>query len=234
PRAGALPQRLRRLPARGSRPRHQRRGRIADDVPVRPAAVGLRGFLRIPWAGIVTAAVAWYASAALVLAAMNNGLAILPVGKGFWTGDSFSFGQRRLRHAHAAREAMPDGVGTEQHAIETILLEERRYPPREGFASQANAQPDIYDRDFDEFWEIEGRERVTWFEPFQKLYEWEPPYAKWYVGGQLNVCFNCVDRHVEAGNGGKIAYYWEGEPEDDRREVTFADLQGEIVRFANG
>src|SRR5215471_18146120 len=129
---------------------------------------------------------------------------------------------------------MPDGVETEQHAIETILLEERRYPPPEGFASQANAQPDIYDRDFDEFWEIEGRERVTWFEPFQKLYEWEPPYAKWYVGGQLNVCFNCVDRHVEAGNGGKIAYYWEGEPADDRREVTFADLQGEIVRFANG
>jgi acetyl-CoA synthetase len=129
---------------------------------------------------------------------------------------------------------MADGVETQQHAIETILLEERRYPPPEDFALEANAQPDIYDRDFDEFWETEGRERVTWFEPFQKLYEWEPPYAKWYLGGQLNVCFNCVDRHVEAGNGGKIAYYWEGEPEDERREITFADLQRDVVRFANG
>jgi acetyl-CoA synthetase len=129
---------------------------------------------------------------------------------------------------------MADGVETQQHAIETILLEERRYPPPEDFALEANAQPDIYDRDFDEFWETEGRERVTWFEPFQKLYEWEAPYAKWYLGGQLNVCFNCVDRHVEAGDGGKIAYYWEGEPEDERREITFADLQGDVVRFANG
>jgi acetyl-CoA synthetase len=123
---------------------------------------------------------------------------------------------------------------TENHAIETILLEERRYPPPEDFASQANAQPDIYERDFEEFWETEGRERVTWFEPFDKLYEWEPPYAKWFLGGKLNICFNCVDRHVEAGNGGKIAYYWEGEPEEERRELTFSDLQQEVVRFANG
>ncbi|HYX75610.1 MAG TPA: AMP-binding protein, partial [Gaiellaceae bacterium] len=129
---------------------------------------------------------------------------------------------------------MADGVETQQHAIETILLEERRYPPPEDFASQANAQPEIYDRDFDEFWDSEGRERVTWFEPFQKLYEWEPPYAKWYLGGKLNVCFNCVDRHVESGNGSKVAYHWEGEPEAERREITFADLQRDVVRFANG
>jgi len=129
---------------------------------------------------------------------------------------------------------MADGVDSRQHAIETILLEERRYPPPEEFASQANAQPDIYDRDFEEFWETEGRERVTWFEPFEQLYEWKPPYAKWYLGGKLNICFNCVDRHVEAGNGSKVAYYWEGEPEDERRELTFSDLQGEVVRFSNG
>src|ERR671935_259540 len=122
---------------------------------------------------------------------------------------------------------------TQTHAIETILLEERRYEPPPEFAAQANAQPEIYEREFEEFWETEGRERVTWFEPFQKLYEWEPPYAKWFLGGKLNICFNCVDRHVEAGNGGKVAYYWEGEPEDERREITFADLQREVVRFAN-
>ena len=94
-------------------------------------------------------------------------------------------------------------------------------------------RPDIYERDFEEFWETEGRERVTWFEPFDALYEWEPPYAKWYLGGKLNVCFNCVDRHVEAGRGDKVAYHWEGEPEDERRTITFADLQREVVRFAN-
>ena len=119
------------------------------------------------------------------------------------------------------------------NTIDTMLLEERRYAPDPEFARQANAQPEIYERGWEEFWETEGRDRVTWFEPFSKLYEWEPPYAKWYLGGKLNVCFNCVDRHVEAGDGDKVAYFWEGEPEDERRTITFADLQGEVVRFAN-
>ena len=114
-----------------------------------------------------------------------------------------------------------------------MLLEERRYAPDPEFARQANAQPGIYERDWEEFWETEGRNRVTWFEPYSQLYEWEPPYAKWYLGGKLNVCFNCVDRHVEAGSGDRVAYYWEGEPEDERRTITFADLQREVVRFAN-
>jgi acetyl-CoA synthetase len=119
------------------------------------------------------------------------------------------------------------------NAIDTLFLEERRYPPPQDFAAQANATADIYERGFEEFWETEGRERVSWFQPFERLYEWELPYAKWYLGGKLNVCFNCVDRHVEAGRGSKVAFYWEGEPEDDRREITFADLQAEVVRFAN-
>jgi acetyl-CoA synthetase len=119
------------------------------------------------------------------------------------------------------------------NTIDTMLLEERRYEPDPDFARQANAQPGIYERDWEEFWETEGRARVTWFEPFSKLYEWEPPYAKWYLGGKLNVCFNCVDRHVDAGKGDKVAYYWEGEPEDERRTITFADLQRDVVRFAN-
>jgi acetyl-CoA synthetase len=118
--------------------------------------------------------------------------------------------------------------------IDALFLEERRYAPPEYFAAKANAQPGIYERDWEEFWETEGRERVTWFEPFEKLYEWEPPYAKWYLGGKLNICFNCVDRHVDAGRGDQIAYYWEGEPVGERREITFADLQRDVVRFANG
>jgi acetyl-CoA synthetase len=118
--------------------------------------------------------------------------------------------------------------------IEALFLEERRYPPPEDFAARANAQADIYERDFEQFWEAEGHERVTWFQPFRSLYEWEPPYVQWYIDGKLNVCFNCVDRHVEAGDGDKVAFYWEGEPVGERREITFADLQRDVVRFANG
>jgi acetyl-CoA synthetase len=117
--------------------------------------------------------------------------------------------------------------------IETMLLEERRYPPPPEFAAQANAQPDIYERDFDEFWTTEGRERVSWFEPFTELLEWEQPYAKWYLGGKLNVCFNCVDRHVDAGLADKVAFHWEGEPEGEVETITFAKLQEEVVKFAN-
>ncbi|HEU5212936.1 MAG TPA: acetyl-coenzyme A synthetase N-terminal domain-containing protein, partial [Gaiellaceae bacterium] len=123
-------------------------------------------------------------------------------------------------------------MATETHqAIETIFLEERRYPPPPDFAAQANAKPDIYDRDPDEFWASEARERVTWFEPFTELVRWEPPSAQWYLGGRLNVTYNCVDRHVEAGRGGAVAYYWEGEPEGDRRALTFADLQRETTKL---
>src|SRR5207249_6489523 len=125
-------------------------------------------------------------------------------------------------------------TAVESPPIDTLLLEERRYPPPAGFAAEANAKPDIYSRSFEDFWESEGRERVTWFEPFTELLEWELPYARWYLGGKLSVCFNCVDRHVEAGNGEKVAFHWEGEPEGDPRAISSADLQREVVRLANG
>jgi acetyl-CoA synthetase len=120
-----------------------------------------------------------------------------------------------------------------EHAIETMQVEIRRYPPDPAFAKQANAQPDIYKKSFVEFWTEESK-RVSFFEPWKDLYEWKPPYAKWFIGGKLNVCYNCVDRHVEQGLGDKVAYFWEGEPEDDRRQITFKDLQHDVVRFANG
>jgi acetyl-CoA synthetase len=118
-----------------------------------------------------------------------------------------------------------------EHAIDTLMVEGRRYPPPPGFAAQANAGPDVYERDADDFWRTEGQERVSWFTPFDELLRWELPYAKWYLGGRLNVCHNCVDRHVEAGLGDKVAFHWEGEP-GDTRTVTFSDLQTEVVRFA--
>jgi acetyl-CoA synthetase len=124
--------------------------------------------------------------------------------------------------------------GTSQgHAIETMQVEERRYKPDPEFSKHANAQPDIYKKGYEEFWSEEAH-RVTWFEPWKSLYEWKPPFAKWYIGGKLNVCYNCVDRHVEHGLKDKVAYFWEGEPENDRQEITFGQLQKDVVRFANG
>ena len=126
---------------------------------------------------------------------------------------------------------MSEPSGT--HAIEALFDEQRSYPPPPEFAAQANARADIYDRDPDEFWATEARERISWFKDFDTLLEWDLPYAKWYLGGTLNACYNCVDRHVEAGLGDKVAYHWEGEPEGDEETITFGDLQRRVVRFAN-
>jgi acetyl-CoA synthetase len=115
--------------------------------------------------------------------------------------------------------------------IDTLLAEERRYPPSPDFAAQANAKPAIYERSFEDLWTEEAK-RVTFFEPWQQLYEWNLPTAQWYLGGKLNVCFNCVDRHVEAGLGDRVAYHWEGEP-GDAATITYADLQRRVVRYAN-
>src|ERR1700675_55191 len=120
------------------------------------------------------------------------------------------------------------------HAIESMQLEERRYPPPPDFSKNANAKADIYNKPFEDFWRDEAQKRVSWFKPFDQVLEWKLPYAKWFLGGKLNVCYNCVDRHVEAGRGDKVAYFWEGEPVDQKRTVTFKDLQAEVVRFANG
>jgi acetyl-CoA synthetase len=117
--------------------------------------------------------------------------------------------------------------------IAALFVEDRTYPPPPEFAAAANAQPSLYEEDPDAFWERQGRERVSWFTPFDRLREWEPPYARWYLGGVLNACHNCVDRHVEAGAGEKVAFYWEGEPAGDRSVLTYADLRRSVVRFAN-
>src|SRR6059058_542515 len=119
------------------------------------------------------------------------------------------------------------------HAIESMQLEERRYPPPPEFARNANAKRDIYTKPLEDFWKEEASKRVSWFKPFDTVLEWKLPYAKWFLGGKLNVCYNCVDRHVEAGRGDNVAYYWEGEPVDQKRTITFKDLLADVVRFAN-
>src|SRR3954464_1858782 len=109
---------------------------------------------------------------------------------------------------------------TETRDIDTLFLEERRYPPPAEFAEKAVAKRDIYGLDLEAFWDREGREGVPWYQPFSTLLEWERPYARWYVGGTLKVAYNCVDRHVENGLGDRVAYHWEGEPAGETRTIT--------------
>src|SRR5882757_40101 len=110
------------------------------------------------------------------------------------------------------------------------------YPPPDGFAAQANAGEDLYrDAEADRlaFWAKQAN-RLSWDNPFDEVLDWsEAPLAKWFVGGKLNVAYNCVDRHVEAGNGDRVAIRWEGEPVGDSRDITYAELLAEVSRAAN-
>ncbi|OMC45930.1 acetate--CoA ligase [Mycobacterium sp. IS-1264] len=110
------------------------------------------------------------------------------------------------------------------------------YPPPPGFAEQANAREELYheaERDRLAFW-AEQANRLSWTTPFTEVLDWsEAPFAKWFVGGKLNVAYNCVDRHVEAGLGDRVAIHWVGEPVGDGRSLTYADLQAEVCKAAN-
>ncbi len=119
--------------------------------------------------------------------------------------------------------------------IEARFSEGQVFPPDPAFAAQANAKQELYEeaeRDFEGFWARLARERLDWSKPFDTTLEWELPFAKWFVGGELNVAYNCVDRHVKAGLGDKVAYHWIGEP-GDTRTITYADLQREVAKAAN-
>ena len=122
-------------------------------------------------------------------------------------------------------------------ALENLLHEERTFPPSAEFAVQANGTADLYEAaaaDRLGFWEAQARELVSWDTPWQQVLDWSnPPFAKWFVGGELNVAYNCVDRHVEAGYGSQVAIHWVGEPADETRTITYAALQSEVNRAAN-
>ncbi|HEY8296657.1 MAG TPA: acetate--CoA ligase [Candidatus Baltobacteraceae bacterium] len=120
-------------------------------------------------------------------------------------------------------------------AIEALSQESRRFPPPAEFAKNANARPEIYEeaeRDYLAFWASWAR-KLEWMTPFTKTLEWNEPFAKWFSDGELNVSVNCLDRHVRAGKGDKVAYYYEGEP-GDRWTITYRALLDEVCRFANG
>src|SRR5688572_24086692 len=129
-----------------------------------------------------------------------------------------------------------DTNGAPGAAIEDFLLEERTFPPSEAFKQDTLvASPFLHDeadQDFEGFWARQAAELLDWFDEWDTILEWEPPFAKWFVGGKLNVCHNAVDRHVVAGRGDKVAYHWEGEP-GDTRTITYADLLAEVQQFAN-
>ncbi len=120
-------------------------------------------------------------------------------------------------------------------AVANLLHENRYFPPTEQFSAVANAQPDLYEQaktDRIKFWETQAG-RLSWETPWQQVLDWsDAPFAKWFVGGKLNVAYNCVDRHVEAGNGDRVALYWEGEP-GDSQTITYAQLKDEVSKAAN-
>jgi len=120
--------------------------------------------------------------------------------------------------------------------IEDYQTEGRLFPPSADFQAQAL----VADRSlFEEaeadrlgFWARQARELVSWYEDFDQVLDWQLPFAKWFIGGKLNVSYNCLDRHVDAGRGDKVAFHWEGEP-GDTRTITYSDLLDEVSKFAN-
>jgi acetyl-CoA synthetase len=136
-------------------------------------------------------------------------------------------------------EQMSDGTAektAEGSELDVLLETEQTFPPPPEFTAQANASdPEIYTRaDEDpETWWASWAEKLEWMRPWSEVLDWsDPPFAKWFVGGTLNASANCLDRHVDAGRGDKVAFHWEGE-DAARREVTYADLLADTQRFAN-
>jgi acetyl-CoA synthetase len=120
--------------------------------------------------------------------------------------------------------------------LDVLLETEQTFPPPPEFAAQANASdPGVYERaDADpETWWASWAEKLDWMRPWDTVLDWsDPPFARWFDGGTLNASANCLDRHVEAGNGDRVAFFWEGE-DGTRKEVTYADLLDSTQRFAN-
>ena len=129
---------------------------------------------------------------------------------------------------------MADGATLDQELGK--LLEQETFPPPDEFRERALfSDPSIYDEaeaDPEGFWAQQARD-LHWFREWDQVLDWSnPPFAKWFVGGKLNVSYNCLDRHVEAGRGDRVAFHWRGE-EGEERDVTYAELLADVQRFAN-
>ena len=125
---------------------------------------------------------------------------------------------------------------TREEGLSALLHETRTFPPPEELAKEANAQPGIYaeaEADPLAFWAVAGEAAAPGTRRGPTCSEWNLPFAKWFVGGKLNVAVNCVDRHVAAGLGARVAFHWEGEP-GDTRTITYDDLLTMVSQAANG
>jgi acetyl-CoA synthetase len=125
-----------------------------------------------------------------------------------------------------------------QAAIEALLDEQRTFPPPPEFRDGAIIRDEaVYreaEQDFEAFWSRLAREFIGWFKEPSKGLEWTPPHCTWFEDGELNVSWNCLDKHVDAGCGDRVAYHWVGEPTDETRDVTYEELLTEVSRLANG
>src|SRR5690348_12443708 len=130
---------------------------------------------------------------------------------------------------------MGQGSAAQQDRLAALLEENRTFLPLEDFTRQASVKdPSVYERashDLEAFWAEEAK-RIDWFKPWEKVLEWNVPWAKWFLGGKTNVAYNCVDRHAASDRRNKAAIIWEGEP-GDSRVLTFGMLGREVNRFAN-
>jgi acetyl-CoA synthetase len=140
-------------------------------------------------------------------------------------------GRQEALTLQGEEQSMADEV-----AIEAYYLENRTFPPPAAFKVDALVTgADVYDEaeaDWQGHWARQAADLVDWYRDWDTIVDWQPPFAQWFVGGQLNVSFNCVDRHVAAGLGERVAYHFEGEP-GDTRTITYAELLAEVERFAN-
>src|ERR1041385_37169 len=133
---------------------------------------------------------------------------------------------------HSPRVSLIPGPMTNQ--LDTLLSEQRRFPPTAEFAARSLGRPELYQKakaDRLRFWEDEARS-LDWIAPWSKVLDWTPPHARWFVGGELNVSVNCLDRHLHGPRRNKAALIWEGEP-GDRRTLTYGELSREVNRAAN-
>lgn len=119
-------------------------------------------------------------------------------------------------------------------SLSNLLNETRTFPPTPEFAKQANAKIEMYDeaeRDRLAFWEKQAS-FLDWHKKWDQVLDWKPPFAKWFVGGRLNACYNALDRHVLEGRGNRVAFYFEGEP-GDTKTFTYAELLTLVKKAAN-
>src|SRR5699024_1490974 len=147
------------------------------------------------------------------------------------TGDTSILG---WEPATVRRITVANSTPQRQETLPNLLHESRSFPPPADLAAEANVKADAYekaDEDRLAFWEEQAR-LLQWEQPWNTVLDWNPPFAKWFVGGKLNASVNCLDRHVDAGLGDRTAINWEGEP-GDSRSITYAELKDQVSQAAN-